>query len=101
MSSERIPDDGSSLDLDSIIGLLAPVAAFVSPYVDAVADAAPEARVHLIKSARELCLAVEGFLGAIEDAAQSAADAHAAPKPDVAPDITVVPEPAAGEAQSA
>ena len=91
MSDEHTPEGG--FDLDQILGLLAPVAEFVSPYVDAVADAAPEARVHLIKSARELCLAVEGFLGALEDAAESVADAHGAERAaTTTPDIAVVPD---------
>ena len=78
----------SGFDLDAVLTFLAPVADFVSPYIDAVADAAPEARVHLIASARELCLAAEVFLGALEDAAQSAADEHAAAKRDTV--MTVV-----------
>lgn len=88
-------DTSTGLDLDAVLTFLAPVAEFVSPYIDAVSDAAPEARVHLIASARELCLAAEVFLGALEDAAQSAADEHAAAKRE--PVVTVVPD----DAQSA
>ena len=103
MSEGYAPEGGGGFDLDQILGLLTPVAEFVSPYIDAVADAAPEARVHLIKSARELCLAAEGFLGALEDAAQSAADAHEADRGDAAatPDITVVPDADDSAARSA
>jgi len=91
-------DDASGFDLDAVFSLLEPVAAFVTPYVDAVTDAAPEVQVHLIKSARELCVAVEGFLGALEHAAESAAAQHAA---KAGPSVTVVPDEPTSDVQSA
>lgn len=81
------------IDFDAILSLLTPVAAFVSPYVDAFTESAPEARVHLMAAARELCVAAEVFFGALEDAAQSAVDAKAAESGAVAPDLTIVDTP--------
>lgn len=85
----------TAMDLDAVLGFLAPVAEFVSPYIDAVVDAAPEARVHLFASARELCLAAEVFLGALEDAARSAAEQQAADRVTVVPDVDTGVEPPA------
>lgn len=96
-------DEQSGFDLDGVFDLLTPVATFVTPYVDAVVEATPEARVHLIASARELCLAVEGFLGALEDAARSAVNAKDGDDGSVgaSPDIAVVSEPEVPQAHSA
>lgn len=83
----------SGIDFEAILGLLAPVASFVSPYVDAFTESAPEARVHLMAAARELCVAAEVFFGALEDAAQSAVDAKASESGAAAPDLTIVDTP--------
>ncbi|MFZ4515406.1 MAG: hypothetical protein ACOYN3_03770 [Acidimicrobiia bacterium] len=85
------PESGSGIDIDAILNLLAPVAAFVSPYVDAFTASAPEARVHLMAAARELCVAAEVFFGALEEAAQSAVDAKDGAATPV--DLTVVDTP--------
>jgi hypothetical protein len=84
----------SPWSIDGLVDAVAPAIAFVAPYVEAVADASPEVRVHLIASAREFCLAAEALLGALEDATRAQQGATHADTSDHAAATTASATPA-------